>query len=77
MRRLRLAHFLILAKHGGIIMPDYKTMYYKLFSAVTDAIEILTQAQLESENLYLDSCEKAKNKVIKLKILDNNEKLND
>lgn len=55
-------------------MPDYKTMYYKMFSAVTDAVEILTQAQSEAESLYLDSSEKDENKVIKLKILDNNEK---
>jgi len=35
-------------------MPDYKTMYFKLFSAVSDAIEILNKAQLEMEELYIN-----------------------
>lgn len=34
-------------------MSDYKTMYYKLFNAMTDAIQILQQAQQASEELYI------------------------
>ncbi len=38
-------------------MPDYKTMYYKLFNAVSDIIEEFKKAQQDSEELYLDSSE--------------------
>ncbi len=34
-------------------MPDYKAMYYKLFSRVTDAINILQKAQIEGEDTYI------------------------
>ena len=50
-------------------MPDYKTMYYKMFNAVTDSIEILKQAQLESEELYIESSEKDENKITELKVI--------
>lgn len=50
-------------------MPDYKTMYYKLFNAVTDAVEILQQAQLEAEEIYINSSEKDEHKVVELKII--------
>ena len=33
--------FVILSNKGEKTMADYKKMYYKLFNAVTDAIEIL------------------------------------
>lgn len=56
-------------------MPDYKTMYYKLFNAVTDSIEILKQAQLEAEELYITSSEKDDRKVVELKLVDDKEKL--
>ena len=39
-------------------MPDYKTMYGKLFNAITDAVEILQQAQRDTEELYIESGEK-------------------
>ena len=32
-------------------MADYKKMYYKLFNFVTDAIEILKKAQIETEDM--------------------------
>ena len=38
-------------------MPDYKTMYLNLFNSVTDAIEILTEAQKKAEETYLNSSE--------------------
>ena len=38
-------------------MPDYEKMYHTLFNAVTDAIEVLQQAQLEAEELYLSGDE--------------------
>ena len=36
-------------------MPDYKKMYHKLFNAMTDAIEIMKQAQIEAEEIYINS----------------------
>jgi len=50
-------------------MPDYKTMYYKMFNAVTDSIEILKQAQLEAEEMYIESSEKDDSKITELKIV--------
>ena len=38
-------------------MVDYKTMYYKLFNAITDAVEILQSAQIETEEMYMDTPE--------------------
>ena len=51
-------------------MPDYKTMYYKLFNSVTDAVEILKQAQLDVEEIYIDSSEKDEHKVVEFKIVE-------
>ena len=36
-------------------MPDYKAMYYKLFSTYTDIIEMLKKAQQEAEEIYINS----------------------
>jgi len=36
-------------------MADYKTMYYKLFNSLSDAIEILQKAQQEGEDIYINS----------------------
>ena len=36
-------------------MPDYKALYFKLFRAHSRAIEILTQAGQEAEELYMVS----------------------
>ena len=55
-------------------MPDYKTMYYKLFNAVTDAVEILQQAQSEAEERYIESSEKDEHKIVNLKIIEDNKK---
>ena len=38
-------------------MPDYKKMYCELFSAVSNAIEILEKAQNNTLDLYIKSCE--------------------
>ena len=35
-------------------MPDYKAMYYRHAGKVADAIELLTQAQQETEELSMD-----------------------
>ena len=35
-------------------MPDYKTMYFRLFNRVTDAINILQSAQRECEDMFID-----------------------
>ena len=38
-------------------MPDYKKMYTKLFQSQSKAIEILQQAQLEVEDMYIEADE--------------------
>lgn len=38
-------------------MPDYAAMYRKLFNSQTSAIEILQQAQRDTEEMYLSSPE--------------------
>lgn len=53
-------------------MPNYKIMYHKLFNAVTDAMETLNQAQIESEEIYIDSGEKEERKTVKLEIVERN-----
>ncbi|NLW79937.1 MAG: hypothetical protein GXY32_11105 [Ruminococcaceae bacterium] len=35
-------------------MPNYKTMYFKLFNAVCDAMELLRQTTIETENMVAD-----------------------
>ena len=40
---------------GEIIMPDYKSMYFELFNSVTDAMEILSEAQKRAEEAYIDA----------------------
>ena len=52
------------------IMPDYKTMYAKLFNAITDAVEILQEAQKATEEMYIESGEKEELRKTQLKILD-------
>ena len=54
---------------GGFIMADYEKMYYLLFNAVTDSLrqmeamnfgtaaEILKQAQMECEEMYMEAAE--------------------
>ena len=56
-------------------MPDYKGMYKELFGAVTEAIEILKEAQVKTEEMYILSGENDDNKVVELKIADKNKKL--
>lgn len=41
--------------------PDYKTLYFKLFRAVEDAIDVLITAQRDCEELYLSSAEEKPN----------------
>ena len=36
-------------------MPDYKEMYVKLFQSQTRAINMLQEAQKETEGMYIDS----------------------
>ena len=38
-------------------MPDYKKLYFKLFNEITDTIEKLKKAQVDTEEMYLDICE--------------------
>lgn len=39
-------------------MPDYRAMYYKLFNAITDTIQVLQQAQQTAEEIYISFEEK-------------------
>lgn len=43
-------------------MPDYKEMYFKLFQASETAINILTDAQRECEELYITDGEEPEQK---------------
>ena len=43
-------------------MTDYKTMYYKLFNAITDAVDILQQAQTDVEEIYIKTSDDEDNK---------------
>jgi hypothetical protein len=36
-------------------MPDYRAMYYDLFNKVTDAINVLQEAQRASEEAFIES----------------------
>lgn len=36
-------------------MPDYRTLYFKLFNRITDAIIVLQQAQADVQRLYQES----------------------
>jgi len=54
---------------GEKIMPDYKAMYLDLFNSVTDAIEILSEAQRKSEELFITSCEKEAEKLKNIKLI--------
>lgn len=38
-------------------MPDYKSMYFRLFNRVSAAIELLQMAQQEGENKYMEGDE--------------------
>ena len=57
-------------------MPDYKKMYTDLFKSVTQAIEILKQAQIDAEETYINSSENDDKKIMQFKILlgNNNER---
>ena len=55
-------------------MPDYKTMYAKLFNAITDAVEILQQAQRDTEEMYIESGEKESLRTLDLQLIKNTEK---
>ncbi len=35
-------------------MVNYKKLYFRLFNAITDAIEILQKAQIDTEEAYMD-----------------------
>ncbi|MDD4511347.1 MAG: hypothetical protein PHY23_10645 [Oscillospiraceae bacterium] len=38
-------------------MPDYQTMYRRLFNAQSDAIALLQQAQRDTEEMYMSAPE--------------------
>ena len=39
-------------------MADYKKMYLQMYNAITDAIEILKQAQIKAEEEFIESGDK-------------------
>jgi len=51
-------------------MADYKEMYHKLFNAVTDSVNILHNAQLETEEAFISQKD---SNIIKLNKPDNND----
>ena len=51
-------------------MANYQEMYKKLFRAVTQATDILQEAQLECEEIYINSSENDDNKIMQLKVLN-------
>ena len=51
-------------------MPDYKNMYRNLFKSVTEAIGILQQAQIEAEEMYIDSAEVDEKKFSSFRIVE-------
>ncbi len=60
-------------------MVNYKKLYFRLFNAITDAIEILQKAQIDAEDSYIEDGEDENNspKVTKFKVhssTDNKEK---
>jgi len=55
-------------------MPDYKSMYFKLFNRVTDAINILQSAQQEGEDAYIKDQDGVIVQLVEQIIEDKNEK---
>ena len=51
---------------------DYKTLYKKMFGAVTEAIMILQEAQIECEKMYIDMGEDDDNMVKQFKLVNDN-----
>ena len=51
-------------------MVNYKKLYFRLFNAITDAIEILQKAQIDAEEAYIEDGEDESNslKVTKFKV---------
>jgi hypothetical protein len=47
----------ILGRRGGAAMDTYKAMYYELFKAITKSIELLKEAQVKVEEMYLSADE--------------------
>lgn len=45
--------------YGVIGLDNYKEMYFKMFNAAQDAIELLIKAQQECEELYISEQEKS------------------
>ena len=48
-------------------MPDYKTMYFRLFNATTEMIKVLCEAIKETEEIYIESSLKEEESVEKSK----------
>jgi len=49
-----------------IKLPNYEKMYFKLFNSITDAMEILSEAQKSAEEAYIsaENEEDTKNPII-------------
>ncbi len=50
-------------------MPDCKNMYLNLFRSVTDAIEILSDAQKKAEETFINSSKEEEELIKNIKII--------
>jgi len=48
-------------------MPDYKTMYFRLFTATTEIVKVLCEAVKEAQEIYFESSLKEEESVEKSK----------
>lgn len=45
----------MIIREGCGVMPDYKALYFHLMRGISDAIELLMEAQRQAEEMYLSS----------------------
>jgi len=55
-------------------MTDYKSMYFRLFNSITDAVSILVEAQVECEKEYIKSTDANDTNVVKFPENDRDKK---
>ena len=48
-------------------MPDYETMYFRLFTATTEIVKVLSEAVKEAQEIYFESSLKEEESVEKSK----------
>ena len=45
----------LITEQGGVYVPDYKEMYLTLFRSTTQAINLLQEAQRQTEEMYISA----------------------